>query len=147
MSRPRCFQVLCSILLAVLPLHAAAEFYSGSKLKGFLEQWERRDIGVEGGLGAGYVVGVFDRGDGASWCSPERVTVGQITSMVLKQLRDNPDKLHFSGDVHAAHIFKKTWPCPNRQPSADGAVPAPPSSSAPRSTPRPKPKEQDPSPF
>ena len=49
----RYFWVLCSILLAALPFPVAAEFHSGSELKGFLEKWENKDSGIDGAYGAG----------------------------------------------------------------------------------------------
>lgn len=52
----------------------------------------------------GYVLGVYDdmmfvlqaqygKGD----CTPNRITAGQITDIVIKYIRDNPQERHFSG--------------------------------------------------
>jgi hypothetical protein len=68
--------------------------------------------------------------------------------MVLKQLQENPDKLHLSGDVHVIHILKKTWPCAKKTEDSGAApAPAPATPSANRSPPKAKPKVQDASPF
>lgn len=137
------FWVLFSTLLATLSFSVSAEFQSGSQLKAYLEKWENKEAGFEGGYGAGYVIGVADSRRGVNFCPPSSVTVGQLTAMVLKQLRDNPDKLHFSGDAHVIHVLQKTWPCPDRQRGTEGT----PNPSVQRPVPKAKPKDQDTSPF
>ena len=139
--------VLSGALLATLPLGANAEFYSGNKLKDYLEKWESSSPGVDGAIGAGYVVGAYDSRVGGNICPPSNasITVGQITAMVLKYMRENPDKLHRSGDFLVALALMKAWPCAPRQQntSPDASSPAP--ASQPHK-PRPKPKEES-SPF
>lgn len=148
---PKCIVSLgLAIGLGVTSFNAAcADDFSGNRLKGCLEKLEGggKDGYFEAGLGAGYVAGLHDAGDGFLWCTPKTLTLGQLASVVLKHLRDNPDKLHLSADSLAVHILKKTWPCPNRRPGADVTTPTQPPARSPRSTPRPKPKEQDVSPF
>ncbi len=135
--------VLSGALLAMLPLGANAEFYSGNKLKDFLEKWESSSPGLDGAIGAGYVAGVYDSRVSVNFCPPSGVTLGQLTAMVLKRLKENPDKLHLSGDVHVILALRSAWPCAERQQGTD-ATPTPPTQ---RPAPKAKPRDQDTSPF
>lgn len=135
--------VLFCALLAVLSQPAYAEFKSGNQLKAQLENWESTNPGIEGAIGVGYVVGVVDSRLGINYCLPSGVTLGQLTALVLKQLNDNPDKLHFSGDAHVVHILKNTWPCKDRKANTEDV----PNSPVQSDTPRAKTKDQVKSPF
>lgn len=135
------------LLSLIIPSLAFAEFFSGNKLKGLLEKWERSSPGIDGAIGAGYVVGVYDSRDGDYICPPSNasITVGQVTAMVLKYMNENPDKLHKTGDFLTVLALMKAWPCaPRQQSSSPDTSSPPPSPQAPK--PRPKPKEES-SPF
>jgi hypothetical protein len=85
---------------------AHAGFWTGNELKARLEQYERAKADnvadVDGHTAAGYVVGVTDALDGISVCPPDRVTVGQVISIVEKFVRENPQILNLSADEEKA---------------------------------------------
>lgn len=127
---------------------AFAEFYTGKKLKGLLEKNESRSDYVEGSIGLGYVIGVFDARTGLNFCPPEGVTAGQVASMTLKTIRENPEELHRSGDVFVITALRRAWPCPDKPQGMDATpslpVPAAPSQKSGPSKSKPR---AEPSPF
>jgi hypothetical protein len=77
----------------------------------------------------GYILGVRDtleqmadllsqvqKRDARVFCIPSEATKGQMIDLVVKFLRENPEKRHlFSVDLIGL-AFQKAWPCPNRTP-------------------------------
>ncbi len=132
--------VVVGTVLTTLPFCADAGFYSGNDLKEKLEVNSTATGGYAGGVGLGYVIGVLDVYDGFGTC-PDKVQAGQVAQVVLKYLRENPEKLHLSADTLTLAAIGKAWPCPERKPSTQAA----PSAGA-RQPGKAKPKAQD-SPF
>jgi hypothetical protein len=103
-----------------------AEFHTGNKVKAGLEDWEKKSYGFEANYNAGYVIGVFDAYYRVRVCSPENVTVGQVTSVVLKYMQEHPDVLHLSGDVVVLRALLNSWPCETQSnPPASKTAPRP----------------------
>ncbi len=140
------FISLTTGLLFFVCTASRAEFYSGNQLKDKLEKWERLDNSnaVDGSIGAGYVAGVFDVKVGVTICTPPNVTLGQVTSIVLKFLRQYPERLHLDAYLLTEVALSTTWPCKPRPSTSENAPGsgqlAPEVSAAP--TPKPKPKVQ-----
>ncbi|HAD86585.1 MAG TPA: hypothetical protein DCG48_04415 [Rhodospirillaceae bacterium] len=72
----------------------------------------------------GYVVGAYDMhafmaaaikrsGGKQVICGPDGLTVGQMRDVVVKYLKDNPDKRHHPASILAFAAFADAWPCPN----------------------------------
>jgi hypothetical protein len=121
------------LCLLIAPQMTWAEFYRASKIKDGLEKWEAP--GTPGGsFEAGYVIGVFDVISGVNVCAPNGVTVGQVTAVVLKYMRENPQSLHLFGDAVIRTALINTWPCTPVAPSAPAR-------------PKPAPAPRDRSPF
>jgi hypothetical protein len=50
-------------------------------------------------------------GEANTFCAPNGVTVGQAIRVLLKYLRNNPDKAHESSHGLAITVFKSAWRC------------------------------------
>lgn len=145
-------KLIKSLALSVVFSYTAlsyAEFESGNKLKQGLEAWDRSDTSqiIDGALAVGYVKGVYDSRVRVNFCPPSSssITVGQVISIVLKFLRENPDQLHKTGDTNVVVALMRVWPCAPRQQDATPDTSSPtPVPQAPK--PRPKPREES-SPF
>jgi hypothetical protein len=126
------------VVFCVISSPAAAEFYTGNDLKAKLESWENQSssTGINGAIGAGFVIGVFDVGDNLWWCGNQHITVGQVTAMVLKDLRANPATLHKAAYSLVFGTFSREFPCPQAQKKS---APAPSAQAKP--APKPKPAE------
>ena len=70
-----------------------------------------------GGMCAGYIEGVADVGDCATPISgwtfniPIGVSTGQLEKVVIKWLKENPDKLHHKGYQLVASALSYSFPC------------------------------------
>ena len=63
------------------------------------------------GYCTGYVLGVLDTLQQQVLCVPVGVTRGQLTDIVRRWLRDNPDKRHASAHYLVAAALKEKFPC------------------------------------
>lgn len=50
-------------------------------------------------------------GPAVQFCRPEEVTNGQVFKIVKKWLDDNPDKLHWGGEVIIVKALSQAFPC------------------------------------
>jgi hypothetical protein len=104
----------------ILPSISYAEFFTGVDLKKFADSDDRMVSGNHKSIDnlysselRGYILGVYDAVEGISICLPDKVTATQLTGMVKKYLRDNPDKWNYSGKVIVINALSKTFPCKN----------------------------------
>ena len=117
--------IVLGILLSAAGGFAHAEFWSGNDLKPRLENFERDKGNYDGATGAGYVVGVNDALHDISVCTPTGVTVGQLVSVVLKFMRENPELLNLSADQVIERSLAAVWPCKHTSPSPQPRAPHP----------------------
>lgn len=47
-------------------------------------------------------------------CVPRTITLGQITDVVLRQLRDHPENRNAEAATLVDNAISKTWPCPDK---------------------------------
>jgi Rap1a immunity proteins len=81
-----------------------ASFYNGNKMY--------EDAKLDRGWLSGYVAGVHDSLKiQRCFCSPDRVSVGQVSDVVIKYLADNPDKRHYQAHILVRDALSKAWPC------------------------------------
>lgn len=81
-----------------------AAFISGNDL---LERMN----GQSASTAIGYVMGVHDADDGIHFCTPARVTAGQMYDLVKIELEKMPALRHHPANLLVGAIFKKQWPC------------------------------------
>lgn len=68
----------------------------------------------------GYVVAIRDASqcgisvNSMSSSTPKGAAVGQLMMVVVKWLKDNPDKLHFSAESLVAAALQDAFPCPQK---------------------------------
>ena len=135
--------VLTCLTFLLFSATATAQFRDGNKLKDHLEE-NAKDNGspYKSGAGSGYVIGTVDTladSDFKLICLPNGVTVGQVSDVVLKFLRANPEKLHEPA-YHLVYLaLRPSWGCKKaiRNSSQPDSLPPQPSAK-----PRPKPKEE-----
>lgn len=99
------------LILILFSSSAQAEFYSGSKLYGFLERDMRGASDFEAGVSTGYVLGVYDSLAGILVCSPEGVTVRQVKQIVFNYMQQHPESWDKSADFSVIAAVREVWPC------------------------------------
>ncbi len=116
------------ILLVMLSVFVIAEqglaeaymaYKDGQKLKTEAYAYERThrgmgssDDGLDGMLFIGYVSGVTDAlSMGGGICLPEDAKLEQIFFMVIKYIKNNPEKWHLSGVQIVYDALEPTFPC------------------------------------
>lgn len=122
-----------TLVLVSLAPAASAGFKDGNKLKQELEladrafssggtapeEWAGTDKTIEWSIaangGVGYILGVQDFAEAAgAVCSPQGVKVVQLTSLVLKYLREHPEQLHMNGAAVTLSALVQAFPCPKK---------------------------------
>ncbi len=100
------------------PRSAQATFADGTTLKRWSDAAERLEAGNArdtdayfSGLYTGYVEGVADIMDGTVICLPGETTVGQITAIVTKFLKSNPEKLNSPASHVIGYALTPGFPC------------------------------------
>jgi hypothetical protein len=99
---------LCS-LIATSAI-SGSTFYTGNELYGKGESSNQNDKT----FALGYIAGVSDvlvGDDMLKTCVPENVTVGQMRDIVIKYLKDNPEKRHFTAHSNVGVALFKAFPC------------------------------------
>ena len=127
---------LATFLVASFVSAYANADMTGTKLRGYLIDFNNSSSSLYGAYGAGYVMGVADTLTGIMVCSPT-ITVKQLTSVVLAYINSNPDMLEKSGDVLVGRALTAKWPCEKKE---AGSTPPP----AHKPAPKPMPKSESP---
>lgn len=99
------------LLLVFFSLTAHADFYDGNRL---YELGKTLDTDHENYsqtiFFTGYVSGVIDACNGMFLLIPPNVTVGQLSSIVEKYLRENPERRNLAGAVVVYHAIATAFP-------------------------------------
>ena len=99
-------------LINVSTYPAMAGHVTGIELLGYCES---QDL-AEWGFCSGFIWGVADghqltSDESTSFCSPEGATSDQMGRVVVKYLRDHPEKLHEHAVLLVAIALIEAWPC------------------------------------
>ncbi|WP_420920896.1 Rap1a/Tai family immunity protein [Aeromonas veronii] len=89
---------------------ASATFTSGNDLKSYMDENEKGGTFL-GGVYSGYVIGVHDAFDSVLFCTPENVTAGQVTAVISKYMKANPELWNQPADAIIVEALKKAFPC------------------------------------
>ncbi len=76
-------------------------------------------------LAFGYLMGVHDRSETVTSCTPKGVTPGQVVDMVKKSMQEFPETLHVSADRIIGTVLKEHFPCAEDQLSVEEDDPPP----------------------
>jgi len=104
------------VLLTMAPAHAQhVSTVTGNQL---LEYCESKDAFAQG-LCDGYITGASDieSMEGSAFpdrrrsCTPNTVTNGQMTDVVVKYLKDHPEERHMLAAVLVVEAVTKAFPC------------------------------------
>ncbi len=97
---------------------AMASFYSGNQLyewgKALERTRENRQFGndiSDANMYYGYVSGVYDSTSGAVFCPKPGTSIAQISDVVLKYLKDNPELRNDDASDLVMDAFSSAFPC------------------------------------
>ena len=96
--------------LLFVPCMANAEFMSGNNLYSKMNG----DFGDKM-LALGFIQGVYDVYVSVTFCSPNNVTVGQVSDMVRSYFDNNPSIRHKTAESLINQALKQAWPCANNR--------------------------------
>ena len=69
-------------------------------------------LGFTNGVEEGYMVGAILHGvTKKSFCKPKGVTRGQLILIVVKYLKDNPERLHYQATQLILEAMTQAFPC------------------------------------
>lgn len=142
------FWFFLMVFSSLVSANAHAGYKSGNDIKPGLETSEGGGSDYLATWSFGYVIGVADTLQSVNYVcipgGPNGVRAGQLSSVVLKHLRNNPENLHNSAEVLIYQALVKQWPCKNAAQSNDGEAGAPVPKSSPKPKPKPKPIQESP---
>ena len=115
-------KILIGLLaLSALSPPAMANFYTGNQLYEWGNALERsRDNRQRGNDNAdanmyyGYVSGIYDATNGAIFCPRAGTSIAQISDVVLKYLKDNPEIRNQNASDLVMDAFELSFPCPKK---------------------------------
>jgi len=99
--------------------NAVGGYKSGNELLGYCDLYLTDPGRFNGGLCAGYILGVVDAaGSYEAWgvmtqpfCVPIGVTVGQLVQIAYKSLKEEPETLHLLASGLVANALTEAFPC------------------------------------
>jgi hypothetical protein len=67
----------------------------------------------------GYFAGVQDAYNGIHFCVESEVKMSQAAEIVIKYMKDNPEKWHTAGQILVIEALDKAFPCKNESNKAN----------------------------
>lgn len=102
------------LVLALLTSPGAAWATSGNDLVKWIPEYEASKATFAGGLFIGYVTGIADFGRGFLFCPAGNVTNGQNAAIVVKYLKNNPEKWNWQASTLVVEALSNAYPkCPD----------------------------------
>lgn len=112
-------RIVLIVALCLLANVSFAEFISGNKLYGALQDCEKYENGKATfdnywscGFSNGYITGAYDAYVDTEICEPSNATTVQTKDIVHLWLKNNPDKRSYSADSLVLVALRSVWPCP-----------------------------------
>ena len=111
------WMALAAAALTALVVPVAAEEPEPQRGTSLLDACRSNDLHSEG-FCLGFILGAVDghvwgRAERESvYCVPPDVTAAQAREMVVKALRDHPEKLHVPAAILVIDAFERAFPCP-----------------------------------
>lgn len=104
------------IALAGLLVSGPAWSLNGNDLVNLIPSYESDAADFKAGMLMGYIVGVSETANGVTFCAPPAVTNGQNVAIVVKYLRNNPEKWANAADGLVMDALMSAHPaCKNRK--------------------------------
>ena len=101
---------------ALLATSGTAWATNGNDLVKWIPEFESGASTFGGGAFIGYVSGIADLGRGILFCPTGEVTNGQNGAIVVKFLRNNPEKWNKTGSSLVVEALSRAYPkCPDLQ--------------------------------
>ena len=93
--------------------HGVKYLYNGNEL---LAHCEAEEGSFDSALCIGYIQGFADtesltvKAD-SPFCTPDGVSVGQLRAIIVKDMKEHPEKLHYPAAMLARFSLRDTFPC------------------------------------
>lgn len=101
------------VIVCLLPCEASADFVDGNKLLSFCSP--------DNSVAAGYVAGIVDAAnwdvevkvveDVPKFCLRSNVTIGQLTEIVCRKLKDRSDVRDMPAAIFVRLVLRDVFPC------------------------------------
>jgi len=107
--------IVLLVALLFLPTLSIADYNSGNDI---MDLWN--DKYREGNsMVRGYFAGVQDAYNGNYFCVPPKVTMGQAAEIIIKYMKENPDKWHEAGKILIIDAIRNAFSCKNKSNKAN----------------------------
>lgn len=104
------------LITAALSVPGMSWATTGNDLVKWIPDYEANSGTFGGGVFIGYVAGIADFGRGILFCPVGEVTNGQNGAIVVKYLRNNPEKWNYSGSNLVVAALRQAYPkCPEQK--------------------------------
>lgn len=115
-------KIIIGLIVTIITCpNAMANFYSGNQLYEWGKALERTRANRHAGsdiedanMYYGFVSGVFDSASGAVFFPKPGTSIAQISDIVLKYLKENPELRNDNASDLAMDAFSSAFPCPKK---------------------------------
>ncbi|MGR3303846.1 MAG: Rap1a/Tai family immunity protein [Candidatus Scalindua sp.] len=99
---------ICVLLIVVLmPVLSYADYFMGNDI---MEYWNEKDS-ADNIMIRGYFAGVQDAYNGYYFCVDAEVKLSQAAEVIIKYMKDNPEKWHTAGKNLVINALSEAFPC------------------------------------
>ncbi len=97
------------VALLFLPALSNADYFSGNDI---MDSWNNK-YHEANSIVRGYFAGVQDAYNGVYFCVPSEVKMSQAAEVIIKHMKENPDRWHEAGKNLTINALRNTFPCKN----------------------------------
>lgn len=100
-------RILMILFSTLIPFLSYADYFTGN---GIMDTWNNK-YHESNSMIRGYFAGVQDVYNGVYFCVDPEVKMSQAAEIIIKYMKDNPEKWHEAGSILVIEALNKSFPC------------------------------------
>lgn len=102
-------KIFVLIIALFIPILTHADYFTGNDI---MDSWDNK-FHESNTMIRGYFAGVQDSYNGVHFCVDSKVKMSQAAEIVIKYMKDHPEKWHKAGKNLVLDALNKAFPCGN----------------------------------
>lgn len=100
-------KIIMILITMLIPMCSYADYFTGNDV---MDSWNNK-YHESNSMIRGYFAGVQDSYNGVYFCVESEVKMSQAAEIVIKYMKDNPEKWHKAGKILVIEALDKAFPC------------------------------------